>query len=343
MNPFNLITESIAIDLGTANTLISHRGQIVVDQPSIIARNARTGKIIAIGTEANLMQGKTNSNVETIRPLKDGVIADFYASEEMIKRFIKTIPFFKKKWVNPPLRMVICIPSGVTEVEKKAVLDSARNMNARDVYLIHEPVAAAIGTGIDIKEASGNMIVDIGGGTTEIAVMSMSGIVCDKSIKVAGDLFNYDIVSYLRTHHNLYIGEVSAEDIKIRVGAAFVDLEGDIPEKISVRGRDLLSGKPRELELSHSHVVEALEKSIISIENAVMDVLSGTPPELSSDLYRKGIYLAGGGALLRGLAKRISLKTELPIHISEDPLRAVVRGTALVLKNLEEYKSVLIN
>ena len=340
MFPFTY-TENIAIDLGTANTLIYHRGKIVVDAPSIVARNTINRKIVAFGYDANLMQGKTNANIETIRPLKDGVIADFECSEEMIKQFIGSIPFFKKKWIMPTLRMVICIPSGITEVEKRAVQDSARNMNAREVYLIYEPVAAALGAGIDIEEAKGNMIVDIGGGTTEIAVISLSGIVCDKSVKVAGDLFISDIRYYLRTHHNLYIGETSAENIKIQIGAVLADLE-DPPEPLSVQGRDLLSGKPKEVTISYKDVANAIEKSVTRIEDAVMDVLSKTPPELSADIYTKGIYLAGGGALLRGLSERLSLKTELPIHIAEDPLKAVVRGTAAAMKDLNKYKNILM-
>ncbi len=343
MGFFDFLTEEVAIDLGTANTLIIHEGKVVIDYPSIVARDRITGKIIATGNEARRMQGKTHENIKTIRPLKDGVIADFQASEEMIKSFVKQIPAIKKKFFPPSLRMVICIPSGITEVEKRAVVDSGRHMNAKEIFLIYEPMAAAIGAGVDIMEPTGNMIIDIGGGTTEIAVIALSGIVCDQSVKVAGDLFNNDIMYYMRTHHNLYVGETTAEKIKIQIGAATEELEEDeIPEDMMVQGRDLLSGKPKQIQISFREIAKALDKSILRIEDAVMETLSKTPPELASDIYNTGIYLAGGGALLRGLDKRLSRKTDLPVYMAEDPLRAVVRGTGIALKYLEKYKSVLI-
>lgn len=341
MGFFDFLTEEVAIDLGTANTLIIHKGKIVVEFPSIVARNRTNGKIIATGNEARRMQGKTHENIKTIRPLKDGVIADFQASEEMIKSFIKQIPAIRKKFFPPSLRMVICIPSGITEVEKRAVIDSARHMNAKEIYLIYEPMAAAIGVGVDIMEPKGNMIIDIGGGTTEIAVIAMSGIVCDQSVKVAGDLFNSDIMYYMRTQHNLYIGEATAENIKIKIGAASEDLE-EAPEEMMVQGRDLLSGKPKQVQISHREIAKALDKSILRIEDAVMETLSKTPPELAADIYTSGIYLAGGGAMLRGLDKRLSRKTDLPVYVADEPLRAVVRGTGITLKNLNKYKTVLI-
>ena len=341
MGFFDFMTEDIAIDLGTANTLIIHGGKVVIDSPSIVARDRSSGKIIAIGEEANKMQGKTHENIKTIRPLKDGVIADFQASEEMIKEFIKRIPSIKKKFFPPSLRMVICIPSGITEVEKRAVRDSAMHMNAKDVYLIYEPMAAAIGVGIDIMEPKGNMIIDIGGGTTEIAVIALSGIVCDKSVKIAGDLFTNDIMYFMRTQHNLYIGERTAEKIKIQIGAATEDLESP-PDDMLVQGRDLLSGKPKQVQISYREIAKALDKSILRIEDSVMEALSQTPPELAADIYNTGIYLAGGGSMLRGLDKRLSRKTDLPVYIAEDPLRAVVRGTGIALKELEKYKSVLM-
>ncbi len=341
MRLFDFFTEDIAIDLGTANTLIIHGGKVVIDYPSIVARDRSSGKIITAGPEARRMQGKTHENIKTIRPLKDGVIADFQASEEMIKRFVKEIPAIKKRWFPPSLRMVICIPSGITEVEKRAVRDSARHMNAKEIYLIYEPMAAAIGAGIDIMEPKGNMIIDIGGGTTEIAVIALSGIVCDQSVKVAGDQFNSDIMYYMRTKHNLWIGETTAEKIKIEGGAAMEDLE-DAPEEMFVQGRDLLSGKPKQVQISHREIAKALEKSIIRIEDAVMETLSSTPPELAADIYNTGIYLAGGGAMLRGLDKRLSNKTDLPVFVTEDPLRAVVRGTGIALKDLDKYKSILL-
>jgi rod shape-determining protein MreB len=341
MGFFDFLTEDIAIDLGTANTLIIHNDKVVVDSPSIVARDRTTGKIIAVGKEANLMQGKTHENIKTIRPLKDGVIADFDASEKMISMFIKEIPALKKKLFPPALRLVICIPSGITEVEMRAVKESAERVNGKEVYLIHEPMAAAIGIGLDIMEPKGSMIVDIGGGTTEIAVIALGGIVCDKSVKVAGDVFTNDIIYYMRTQHNLYVGETTAEHIKITVGAATEDLQSP-PDELSVQGRDLLSGKPKQVQINYREVAKALDKSIIRIEDAVMETLSNTPPELASDIYNSGIFLAGGGSMLRGLDKRLSLKTDLPVYIAEDPLLAVVRGTGIALKNLDRYKGILM-
>ncbi len=334
-------TEEIAIDLGTANTLIIHNDKVVVDSPSIVALDRTTNKVIAIGQEANMMQGKTHENIRTVRPLKDGVIADFNASEQMINMLIKSIPSLKRKFFSPSLRMVICIPSGITEVEMRAVKESAERVNGKEVYLIHEPMAAAIGIGIDIMQPKGNMIVDIGGGTTEIAVIALSGIVCDKSIKIAGDVFTNDIVGYMRGKHNLYVGERTAEKIKIIVGSVIEELDNP-PDDMSVQGRDLLTGKPKQITISHKEIAKALDKSIIRIEDAIMECLSQTPPELAADIYNTGIYLAGGGALLRGLDKRLSLKTDLPIYVSEDPLQAVVRGTGIALKNVERFTTVLI-
>jgi rod shape-determining protein MreB len=341
MGFFDFLTEDIAIDLGTANTLIIHNDKVVVDSPSIVAINRITGKIIAVGKEAAMMQGKTHENIKTIRPLKDGVIADFNASEQMISMFIKEIPALKKRLFTPSLRMVICIPSGITEVEMRAVKDSAERVNGKEVYLIHEPMAAAIGIGVDIMQPKGNMIVDIGGGTTEIAVIALGGIVCDKSVKIAGDVFTNDIIYFMRTQHNLFIGERTAEKIKIQIGSATEDLE-TAPEDMSVQGRDLLTGKPKQVEISFREIAKALDKSILRIEDAVMETLSQTPPELAADIYSTGIYLAGGGSMLRGLDKRLSQKTDLPVYIAEDPLRAIVRGTGITLKDLERYKPVLL-
>ncbi|MFY7988028.1 rod shape-determining protein [Flavobacterium sp.] len=341
MGFFDFMTEDIAIDLGTANTLIIHNDKVVIDSPSIVARDRITGKIIAVGKEANMMQGKTHENIKTIRPLKDGVIADFDASEQMIKMFIKSIPALKKKLFTPALRMIICIPSGITEVEMRAVKESAERVNGKEVYLIHEPMAAAIGIGLDIMQPKGNMIVDIGGGTTEIAVIALGGIVCDKSVKIAGDVFTNDIVYYMRTQHNLFVGETTAEKVKIQIGAATEDLDS-APEDMSVQGRDLLTGKPKQVDVSYREIAKALDKSIQRIEDAVMETLSQTPPELAADIYNTGIYLAGGGSMLRGLDKRISSKTDLPVYIAEDPLRAVVRGTGMALKNINKYKGILI-
>ena len=336
-----IFTEEIAIDLGTANTLIIHNDKVVINSPSVVAIDRTTNKIIAIGEEANIMQGKTHENIKTVRPLKDGVIADFEASEQMINTLIKSIPTLKKRWFSPSLTMVICIPSGITEVEMRAVKESAERVNGKDVYLIHEPMAAAIGIGVDIFKPKGNMVVDIGGGTTEIAVIALSGIVCEKSIKVAGDVLTNDIVYYMRTKHNLSIGDRTAEKIKIDVGSCTEKLDAP-PDDMRVQGRDLLTGKPKEKIISYIEVTKAVDKSVIRIEDSIMETLSQTPPELAADIYNTGIYLAGGGALLRGLDERLSKKTDLPVYIAEDPLQAIVRGTGICLKNLEKFKSVLI-
>ena len=339
MGLFDFLTQEIAIDLGTANTLIIYKDKVVVDEPSIIAIRRSTNEVIAIGKEAQKMHGKTHEDIKTIRPLKDGVIADFKAAEHMIRGFIKLINKGRRVF-SPQLRMVICIPSGITEVEMRAVRESAERVNGKEVYLIHEPMAAAIGIGIDIMQPKGNMIVDIGGGTTEIAIIALSGIVCDKSIKIAGDVFTSDIINYMRSKHNLYIGERTAEKIKIIVGSVMEELENP-PDQMSVQGRDLLSGKPKQVMINHAEIAKAVDKSVVRIEDAIMEALSQTPPELAADIYNTGIYLAGGGALLRGLDKRLSQKTDLPIYVAEDPLQAVVRGTGIALKNLERFKTVL--
>ena len=340
MGLFNFFTKDIAIDLGTANTLIIHNNKVVIDQPSIVAINRQSGKLIAVGHEAKSMQGKTHDEIKTVRPLKDGVIADFEASEKMIRKFISMIPGLKGGMFAPALRMVICIPSGITEVEKRAVKDSAAHINAKDIRLIYEPMAAAIGVGIDIQQPKGNMIIDIGGGTTEIAVIALGGIVCDKSVKIAGDVFTNDIAYHMRTHHNLYIGERTAERIKIEIGSAVEELEHP-PEDLAVQGRDLITGKPKEIIVNYKEVARALDKSISRIEDAVMETLSQTPPELAADIYNTGVYMAGGGSMLRGLDQRVSKKTGLPVFLADDPLRAVVRGTGIALKNIDKYNFLM--
>lgn len=339
MGLFNFFTQEIAIDLGTANTLIIYNDKVVVDEPSIVAKDRTTGKVIAIGRQAQQMHGKTHENIKTVRPLKDGVIADFQAAEAMIRGMIKMIKPGRQLF-TPSLRMVICIPSGITEVEKRAVRDSAEHAGAKEVYLIHEPMAAAIGIGIDVEEPVGNMIIDIGGGTSEIAVIALGGIVCDKNIRVAGDEFTHDIEEYMRRQHNILIGERTAEQIKIEVGSALTELD-DPPEDYAVRGRDLMTGIPKEIHVSYKEVANALDKSISKIEEAIHSALEATPPELSADIYRTGIYLAGGGSLLRGLDKRISMRTKLPVHIAEDPLRAVARGTGIALKNIDRFQFLI--
>ncbi len=338
---FDFFSSDIAIDLGTANTLIIQKDKVVVDEPSIIAIDKNTNKVLAIGRQAMQMHEKTHENIKTIRPLKDGVIADFHAAEHMIRGLIKMIDGSNNRLFPASHRMVICIPSGITEVEKRAVRDSAEHAGAKEVYMIHEPIAAAIGIGINIDQPIGSMIVDIGGGTTEIAVIALSGIVCDQSIRVAGDSFNKDILDYMRRQHNLLIGERTAERVKIEVGSAMTELD-DAPDDFEIRGRDLMTGIPKVIKISYSEIAFAIDKSVSKIEEAVLKALEISPPELSADIYDNGIYLTGGGALLRGLDKRLALKTKLPIHIAEDPLRAVVRGTGSALKSVADYKAVLM-
>jgi len=335
MGFFDFLTHNIAIDLGTANILIIYKDNIVVDEPSIVALDRSNNKVIAVGRKAMEMHGKTHKNIETIRPLKDGVIADFDSAEVMIREVIMMI-YDKKRLFKPSYRMVICIPSGITEVEKRAVFNSAERAGSKETYLIHEPMAAALGIGIDVSEPLGNMIIDIGGGTTEIAVIALMGIVCDESIRVAGDEFTLDIVDYVRRQHNILIGERTAESIKVGVGSALVELENP-PDQFPVNGRDLMTGVPKQILITYSEIAHCLDKSISKIEEAVLRALESTPPELAADIYKAGIYLTGGGALLRGLSERISGKTKLTVHIAEDPLRAVVRGTGLALKDPAKY------
>ena len=338
MGWFNFFNEELAIDLGTANTLIIKDGKVVVDEPSIVAINRLNNEVIAVGTKAMMMHGKTHENIKTVRPLKDGVIADFQAAEHLIQGLIDMIQ--EKKKLFSHLKMVICIPSGITEVEKRAVFDSADHVDSKETYLIHEPMAAALGIGIDVEAPEGNMIVDIGGGTTEIAVIALSGIVTDQSIRIAGDEFTNDIIDYMKRKHNLQIGERTAEEIKIGVGSAILDLK-DPPSEYPVNGRDLLTGIPKQVFTNHEEMAEALDKSISKIEEAVLKALEDTPPELASDIFKRGIYLTGGGALLRGLDKRLSDRTKLNVHIADDPLRAVVRGTGIALKNSDRFSFLI--
>ena len=338
MGLFSFLTQEVAIDLGTANTIIIHNGKIVVDEPSIVAID-NTGKLVAIGNKARQMHGKTHKNITTIRPLRDGVIADFNAAELMIRGMIKLISP-KNKLFAPSLKMVVCIPSGSTEVEIRAVRDSSEHGGAREVYLIFEPMAAAIGIGIDVEAPEGCMVVDIGGGTTEIAVISLGGIVTNKSIRIAGDDFTYDIQEYMRHQHNLRIGERTAEDIKLAVGSALPELD-EPPQDYVVSGPHQMTALPIEIPVSYQEIAHCLDKSITKIEAAILQVLEDTPPELYADIYKRGIYLAGGGALLRGLDKRLSDKHNIPVKVSKDPLHAVARGTGVALNNIDKFQFLM--
>ena len=332
---FNFLTQELAIDLGTANTFIFMNDKKVIDEPSIVAIDAYTDKPMAVGTRAKLMHERTNPGIKTIRPLKDGVIADFDAAEIMIRELIKMINY-KKSFLTPSLKMVVGIPQGSTEVEKRAVRDSCEHAGGRDIYMVYEPMAAALGIGLDVTEPSGNMIVDIGGGTTEIAIISLGGIVAAESIRTAGDVFTNEIQQYMRQQHNIKVGEITAEDIKIKIGAAVTDLEEDIPPMV-VKGPNIMTAHPIEAEITSQEVAHCLDKQLARIEAGILSVLEQTPPELYSDIVDKGIFLTGGGALLKGIDQRFSKKINIPFHVSEDPLRSVARGTCAALKNIDKY------
>lgn len=336
MSIFNFFTNDVAIDLGTANTLIYIKGKgIVLNEPSIVAFDRKTKKIIALGNEAKAMQGREHREIRVSRPMRDGVIADFEIAEGMIRAFIKKV----NKGFLSGLRIVVAVPSGVTEVEKRAVRDSAEHAGAKEVHLIAEPMAAAIGIGLDVDAPAGNMIVDIGGGTTEIAVIALSGIVNEESIRIAGDEMNNAIMQYFKKNFNLLIGERTAEDIKCKVGSA-LPLKEEIT--IKVKGRDLVGGIPKTAEVSSVEIRDALNENISQIVEAVKRTLERTPPELSADILDRGVMLSGGGALLKGLDERIRIETNLPVHVAEDPLTAVVRGTGKAVENLNHYSKVFI-
>ncbi|MDE6301940.1 MAG: rod shape-determining protein [Muribaculaceae bacterium] len=333
------LTKEIAIDLGTANTIIIHNDKIVINEPSIVALDNRTDKLIAVGTEAHLMEGKNPQGIRTVRPLRKGVIADFNAAELMIRGLVKKASS-KSNWFSPSLRMVVGIPSGSTEVEIRAVRDSSEHAGGRDSYMIYEPMAAALGIGLDVEAPEGNMIVDIGGGTTEIAVISLGGIVSNKSIQVAGDDLTEDIQSHMRRAHNVKVGVRTAEQIKIHVGSALTELENP-PEDFIVHGPNMMTALPMEVPVSYQEISHCIEKTISKIETAVLSALEQTPPELYADLVRNGIYLAGGGALLRGLDKRFTDKIGIQFHIAEDPLLSVARGTGVALKNIGKFSFLI--
>lgn len=335
IKPLNWISGDIAIDLGTANTLVYIKGKgVMVNEPSIVARSVHNGKIIAVGYEAKAMVGRTHREIETIRPLRDGVIADFNMTDGLIQGFIQKINM--NRLARP--RMVICVPSGVTEVERRAVRDSGERANAREVFLIEEPVAAAIGMGLDISKPIGNIIVDIGGGTTEIAVIALNGVVTKEAIRVAGDEMDEAIIQWFRNEHKLDIGSSSAESIKKSVGSAMRIKS----EMIAVKGRDLVSGIPKTIEVSSDEIRQSLKDPINAIVEAVKRALELTPPELSADILDRGIIMTGGGSMLKGIDQLIRERTNVPVNIDEEPLLSVVKGTGKVLENVKKYESVLI-
>lgn len=339
---FSFLNQELAIDLGTANTVIYQDDEIVLDEPSIVAIDNNTGKCIALGQRAKLMHEKVNPGIRTIRPLRDGVIADFNAAEMMIRGFIKSAGSKHRTLFTPNLKVVVGIPSGSTEVEIRAVRDSTEHAGGRDVYLIFEPMAAALGIGLDIEAPQGNMVVDIGGGTTEIAVISLGGLVQQDSIRTAGDVFTSDIQYYLRQQHNIKVGEITAEKIKIAVGAVIPDLTAEKePEPFVVRGPNLMTAHPVEATITHQEIAHCLDKSIAKIETSILHVLENTPPELYADIVENGIYLSGGGALLRGLARRFQDKVNIPFHVAEDPLHSVAKGTCDALKHTDTYSFLM--
>jgi len=331
-----IFSGDIAIDLGTANTIIWVKGEgVVLNEPSVVARNVLDNNIIAVGNEANQMVGRTHQGIETVRPLKDGVIADYKMTDAMIQGFMRKI---NRSRISRP-RIVICIPSGITSVEQRSIREAAEHANASEVFLIEEPMAAAIGIGIDVSLPIGNMIVDIGGGTTEIAVISLNGIGALETIKIAGDEQTQAIMAWFKTNHKLGVGERTAEDIKCNVGSA-TRSKGS---QITVKGQDLITGIPKTIEISSDEIRQALAETVFQITTAIKKALDKTPPEHAADIIDYGIILTGGGALLKNLDLHIRNKTDLPVHVAEDPLFSVVKGTGMVLENINKYKNVLIN
>ena len=337
---FFSLTQDIAMDLGTANTIITVNGKVVVDEPSVVALDKKNNKMIAVGHKAKMMYGKEHEGIRTCRPLRDGVIADFYACEQMMRGLIKMVKTGHHLF-TPSLRMVIGVPSGSTEVELRAVRDSAEHSGGRDVYLIFEPMAAAIGCGIDVEAPEGQMIVDIGGGSTEIAVISLGGIVSNNSIRVAGDELTADIQEYMARQHNVKVSERMAERIKINVGSALTDLGDEAPEDFVVHGPNRITALPLEIAVCYQEIAHCIDKTIAKIETAVLQALEATPPELYADIVKNGIWLTGGGALLRGLDKRLSDKIQIPFHVDDDPLHSVAKGTGIALKNVNNFQFLM--
>ena len=337
---FFSLTQDIAMDLGTANTIITVNGKVVVDEPSVVALDKKNNKMIAVGHRAKMMYGKEHEGIRTCRPLRDGVIADFYACEQMMRGLIRMVKTGHHLF-TPSLRMVIGVPSGSTEVELRAVRDSAEHSGGRDVYLIFEPMAAAIGCGIDVEAPEGQMIVDIGGGSIEIAVISLGGIVSNNSIRVAGDELTADIQEYMARQHNVKVSERMAERIKINVGSALTDLGDEAPEDFVVNGPNRITALPLEIAVCYQEIAHCIDKTIAKIETAVLQALEATPPELYADIVKNGIWLTGGGALLRGLDKRLSDKIQIPFHVDDDPLHSVAKGTGIALKNVNNFQFLM--
>ncbi len=332
------LSNDIGIDLGTANTLVYLHGKgIVINEPSVVALNQKTGRVVAVGKDAKMMLGRTPGHIVAVRPLVDGVISDFEVTEEMITYLLNKAQKGNTKLLGP--RVVVGVPSGITNVEIRAVRDATKNAGASEVHIVEEPMATAIGIRLPILDPVGNMVIDIGGGTSDIAVISLGGVVRSKNLRVAGDKLNNDIISYVRSEFKILIGEKTAENIKISIGAV---LPGDAPLEASIKGRDLISGLPREVVITDSDIREAISQSINTLVDSVKEVLEITPPEILGDIMQRGIYLAGGGALINGLAELISEYTKIPVHIAADPLTSVVRGTGIILENMEMYKDVLI-
>lgn len=335
---YRLFSNDIGIDLGTANTLVYLRGRgIVINEPSVVAVNQKTGRVVAVGTQAKEMLGRTPGHIIAVRPLVDGVISDFEVTEEMLSYLINKAQTHLKKFLRP--RVVIGVPSGITSVEMRAVRDAAKNAGAREVHIVEEPMAAAIGIRLPVNEPIGNMIIDIGGGTSDIAIVSLNGIVRSKNVRIAGDKFNSDIIFYIRNEFKILIGEKTAEELKIAICSV---IEGNEPTESTVRGRDLITGLPREVIITDSDIREAISNSIDNIIDAIKEVLETTPPEVLSDVMQRGAFVVGGGALINGMQEILSEMLQFPVYVSDDPLTAVVRGTGIILENIDEYKEVLI-
>jgi len=333
-----MLSHDIGIDLGTANTLVYVRGQgIVINEPSVVALNQKTGQVVAVGSEAKEMLGRTPAHILAVRPMVDGVISDFEVTEELISYLLGRAQESKKKAFGP--RVIVGVPSGITNVEIRAVRDAVKNAGAGDVYIVEEPMAAAIGMKLPIKSPVGNMVIDIGGGTSDIAVLSLGGVVRSKNLHIAGDRFNNDIISYVRNQFKILIGEKTAEKVKHSIGSV---LHGPVPLETRIKGRDLITGLPREVVVTDTDIREALSPSIEALIEATREVLESTPPEILSDVMSRGIYLAGGGALVQGLAQLIENEVNIPVHITTDPLTAVARGTGIILEDLESFRDILV-